>query len=134
MEENSIPVLDSILNSTKKFLGIQPEDSSFNNDLIPLINTAISVAMQIGIGKDPTFAISGEDEVWSDFVDDFSNIEMLKTYIGLQTKLLFDPPSHAAGIEVINKHIQMLEFRLNIQVDTGENSAWRNDSTEDRNG
>lgn len=46
-------------------------------------------------------------------------MELLKSYVHLKVKLLFDPPSSSALIEVINSQIKELEFRISVMVDPG---------------
>jgi hypothetical protein len=46
-----------------------------------------------------------------------SKLEMIKTYIYLKVKLVFDPPSQSRVIEAYENQIKELDFRLNVQVD-----------------
>ena len=54
---------DSILKSTKKILGISPDDDSFDLDVITHINSAFSVLTDLGIGPDTGFAIADDSAV-----------------------------------------------------------------------
>lgn len=109
--------MDSILTSIKKLLGITEEYDHFDPDIIMHINSVFSVLTQLGVGPASGFFISDKTAVWSDFVDSDSRLEMLKSYMYLKVKLLFDPPLGTASIEAINRQINELEWRINVTVD-----------------
>lgn len=109
--------MDSILTSIKKLLGITEEYDHFDPDIIMHINSVFSVLTQLGVGPASGFSISDKTAVWSDFVDSDSRLEMLKSYMYLKVKLLFDPPLGTASIEAINRQISELEWRINVTVD-----------------
>lgn len=108
----------SILNDVKHNLGLLPEDTAFDSDVITHVNTAISTLTQLGVGPVEGFAISGPDELWSDFVDDV-RLNSVKSYIFLKVKLMFDPPGTGFVLQSIERQIQELEFRINVVVDYG---------------
>lgn len=109
--------MDSILTSIKKLLGIAEEYDHFDPDIIMHINSVFSVLTQLGVGPTSGFSISDKTAVWSDFVESDSRLEMLKSYMYLKVKLLFDPPLGTASIEAINRQISELEWRINVTVD-----------------
>lgn len=109
-------VLDSILDSTKARLGIDKNYHVFDNDLIPLINGVLMVLNQLGIGE-KGFAIMGSDEEWSDFIGDRTDVEAIKTYVYLKSRLVFDPPASSTVLTSIEKQCEELEWRINAQVD-----------------
>lgn len=111
---------ESILTSIKKLLGIEEEYEHFDPDIIIGINTALNILTQLGVGPIVGFSINDKTTNWKDFIPDISKFEMVKTYIHLKTKLLFDPPMSAAVIDVIKLQIQELEWRINELVDPGE--------------
>lgn len=80
------------------------------------INSAFSVLTQLGVGPEAGFYIEDSEAVWSDFVND-SRLEMIKTYVYLKVKLVFDPPSSSAVMEAINRQISELEWRINVTAD-----------------
>ena len=108
---------DSILTTIKKLLGIAADDTSFDVDVIVHINMAINVLLQLGVGPTTGFSITGDTETWSDYISDMSKLEMVKTYIYLKVKLVFDPPAQSRVIESYENQIKELDFRLNVQVD-----------------
>lgn len=112
--------MESILTSIKKMLGITEEYEHFDADLVMHINSVFMILTQLGVGPDKGFSISGKDEVWSDFLAEEKELELVKSYMYLKVKLLFDPPLSSAVIEVINRQINEFEWRLNAAVDPEE--------------
>ena len=108
---------ESVLNSIKKFLGIIPEDTSFDPELIMLINSVFMAVMQQWHGVDNAFVIHDETDKWSDFLKDDTNYEGLKTYVGLRVKLTFDPPTNASVLEAMQREIADWEWRGYIWKD-----------------
>ena len=110
--------MDSILKTIRKMvlgLPINSEDTeeevAFDTDLIIHINTAFSVLNQLGVGPEGGFFITGVDSKWSDFIGDDKAIEMVKTYVYLKTKLLFDPPTNGSAIDLIERQCKEYEWR-----------------------
>lgn len=117
--EEVIPVSDSILNSVKKLLGIEPSFDSFDVDIIVNINSAIGTLTQIGIGPETGFFIVGYKETYKDFLGDLEPMyQQVKMYLYLKTKLGFDPPSSSFVLESVNKQIEELEWRMKISKES----------------
>lgn len=114
--------MDSILTSIKKALGITEEYEHFDDDIIMHINTALSVLTQLGVGKGSGFSIKDKSALWTDFMPSDSRLEMVKSYVYLKVKQLFDPPLSNAVAEAMNRSIAELEFRINVTVDPSTNS------------
>lgn len=108
---------ESILLSIKKLMGILDTETHFDTDLIIHINSAFTTLMQLGLGDKEGFRITGEENTWSEFTQDYDQIESVKTYIYLKTKLVFDPPLNASLMESFKETIKELEWRLNVLVD-----------------
>lgn len=108
--------MDSILTSVKKMLGIAEDYEHFDTDIIMHINTVFSILLQLGVGPTSGFSITDSSAVWTDFITD-SRLEMVKTYVYMKVRLMFDPPQSSALIESINNQIKELEWRLNVAVD-----------------
>ena len=110
--------MESILTSIKKLLGIVEEYEHFDVDIIMHINSAFSVLTQLGVGPEEGFRIEDASAVWSDFLYDDPRLEMVRTYVYLKVKLVFDTTSSSSAvIESINRQIQELEWRINVTVD-----------------
>lgn len=105
---------DSILDSIKKLLGIEAEYVEFDTDIIIHINTVFAVAHQVGVGdQSEPFVLVDKDQVWEDFVQGATQINMVKTYVYLKVKLAFDPPSTSFGTNALKDQILEYEARLN---------------------
>ena len=105
---------ESILNTIKKLLGITEEQTEFDTDIIIHINSVINILHQLGIFQSETevFQITGPKETWDEFLGDISKPNMVKTYIYMKVKLLFDPPLNATVISSMERVISEFEFRL----------------------
>jgi len=117
-EPEETNVLDSILLSIKKLLGIESDYTHFDQDIIMYINGVFMILNQLGVGPEEGYSITSDEETWSDYLGDVVNLEGVKTYIYLKVRLIFDPPSIASVIDAIERLITELEWRLNSQVDT----------------
>lgn len=107
---------DSILISIKKMLGMEENYNVFDTDIIIHINTIFMTLNQLGIGPSSGFKIEDDSAIWSEYIDEDSDLEAVKTYIYLKVKLLFDPPLSSSVIEVMKQSIAELEWRLNVQT------------------
>lgn len=112
--------MDSILNSTKKLLGLAEDYDAFDQDVIIAINAALFTLTQLGVGPDEGFRISGADEVWSDFIGDAIDLEAVKEYVYMKSRLAFDPPVNSSVLQALKDMCNEYEFRLNVQVDPGD--------------
>lgn len=107
--------MDSILISVKKLLGIDANYTIFDPDVIIHINTAFAILNQLGVGPEEGFMIEGEDTVWDDYITDY-NFTMVKTFIFLKVRLLFDPPSNSFLLESMNRQLDELTWRLEVEA------------------
>lgn len=103
---------DSILNSTKKILGLAEDYTAFDLDVITHINSAFSIVNQLGVGPTTTFVIEDSGAKWADLELSNEQLSMLRTYIFLKVRMLFDPPTTSFLIEAVNKQIEEHEARL----------------------
>lgn len=111
--------MDSILDTIKKLLGIDADDDSFDVDVTIDINFAIFSLSQMGVGPKNGFIVISKDQKWSDYIDStIINLEGVKNYLYLKTKLVFDPPTNSTVIEAINNNLKELEWRMMRAVET----------------
>lgn len=59
---------NSILDDTKKLLGISPDDQSFDTDVMIHINSTFSILHQLGVGPADGFEITSKNQLWADFL------------------------------------------------------------------
>lgn len=110
---------ESILLSVKKVLGIEPDFTDFDLDIIMHINSVILILWQLGIGPAEGFTVTGPDETWESYLPNIKKLAAVKSYICLKVRHLFDPPVGGA-LDALTKAISELEWRLNVEVDPGE--------------
>lgn len=103
---------NSILTSTKKILGVGEDYTAFDLDILTHINSAFSTLDQLGVGPLGGFTIEGSEIKWSDLNLPQNQLNMVRTYIFLKTRSLFDPPTTSFALEAMNKQIQEHEWRL----------------------
>ena len=108
--------MESILTSIKKLLGIMSDYTNFDDDIIIHINTAFAMLNQLGVGPEGGFMIVDANSKWEDYTTE-KNLNMVKTYIYLKVRLLFDPPTSTALIESINRTLSEIEWRIFLEGD-----------------
>lgn len=114
---SDVRVGDSILLSIKKDLGLDPSMTHFDPDIIMCINSALNILTQLGVGPIEGFFIDSQDATWTQFIGDDPRLNMVKTYVYLRTKILFDPPTIGAVLEAFKEQAKEYEWRINAQVD-----------------
>lgn len=117
------PPYDSILVSIRKKIGGYVEDDSFDEDLITNINTSLSILTQLGVGPEDGFFITGENETWTELLGPHAKpakLHMVKDFVFLQTKMIFDPPQVGGVLNAYQAQLDMLTWRLNVAVDPGD--------------
>ena len=108
---------DSILDSIKKILGMTPAYDAFDTDLVIHINSVFGILAQLGVGPEGGFSISDNTTLWKAYLGNSKDLEMVKSYIALKVRLIFDPPTIGAVMDAMKEQIRELEWRLNVQVD-----------------
>lgn len=117
-EINQNGVKDSILNDTKKSNGLSEDNTSFDSDIIILINSAFMILNQLGVGPETGFRISDSSTTWSEYIKPEDDLEAVKTYIHLKVKLVFDPPLSSTVMEAYKQAVAELEWRLNVNAES----------------
>lgn len=110
--------MESILDSVKKQIGITPECTDFDDNLIMHINSVFFILAQLGIGPAEQFFIKDNTAIWTDFIPEYSNLEAVKSYMYLKVQLLFDPPTSSAIADAKNRQISEFEWRLNVAAES----------------
>lgn len=109
--------MDSILDSVKKMLGIDSEYTQFDADIIMHINSVFMMIKQLGVGPSEGFSITGREETWDDYFQG-TEVASVKTYMYLQVRLLFDPPTVGSVVSSYEKQVAELGWRIMIEGDT----------------
>jgi len=105
-------VADSILDSTKKVCGLSSDYTAFDPDIIMHINSTFSVLDQLGIGPAGGYMIVDNTETWADFSVPSNQKNLVRTYMFLRVRSLFDPPTTSYLIDAMNKQIDECVWRL----------------------
>lgn len=112
---------NSILSDIKKLLGLPDEYMVFDSDIIININSCLYTLKQIGVPIKDDFIINGYEQKWNDMTD-AKCIDIIKTYIYLKVKEIFDPPSSSIVAEAYRRTISELEWRISCSVDSLTNT------------
>ena len=112
---------DSILKTIRKMIGGiligDDEEGPFDLDLIIHINSVLQTLNQLGCGVED-FEITGLGETWAEFLGtSFPNLNMVKSYVALKVRLMFDPPTSSTLLQAMKDQVDELEWRINCKVD-----------------
>lgn len=106
---------ESILESIKQVLQIEPGYDVYDLDILMHINTGFTELWQLGVGDlNEAFYVEDKDTKWSAFIGDIPNIQSVKTYMSMYVRLKFDPPSTSYAIAAMERQLEEIKFRLNI--------------------
>lgn len=107
---------NSILDTTKKILGLESDYEAFDLDIITHINSVFFELQQLGVGPDKGFVINDKASKWDEFIGEES-INAVKSLMALKVRLLFDPPATSFHLKAIEDQITKLEWRLNVHME-----------------
>ena len=113
---------DNILKTVKASLGLTPDYTPFDIQLIMEINTVLGICNQLGIGAHD-YQISDENPgSWDEFLEeeilDENALNEVKTYVCKRVQLLFDPPTSGILMDSMNKIVEELEWRILVKKET----------------
>lgn len=111
---------ESILDTIKSMLSgpVVDDDAPFDSELIVHINSAIMVLRQAGVGPQNGYSITGSDETWSEYLGDReSTLDLVKSYIFLSVKSVFDPPANGSVLQSYTNLMSEYIWRLREQSD-----------------
>lgn len=103
----------SILKSVKKILGLAPDYTPFDLDIITHINASFSILNQLGVGPEEGFFIEDADAEWDDYDVPENQLQLVKTYLYLKCRIIFDPPGTSFLLKSAEDQIHEYEWRLN---------------------
>lgn len=116
-KSKGLDIMESILTSIKKLLGIAEDYTHFDNDIIMHINSVFLILTQLGVGPPEGFVIQDATALWTDFVAEDKNLELIKSYTYLKVKIMFDPPLSSAVLDSTNQLIKEYEWRIQVASD-----------------
>ena len=113
-------ITNSILDTTKKALGVHPDDTSFDVDITMHINSVFATLAQLGVGPEDGFEIEDNSKLWSDYLGGNKLINNVKTLMYLQVRIWFDPPTTSFDLTAKKEQLEELQWRINVAVDKYE--------------
>ena len=105
--------MGTILEDTKKAIGIMPGYDAFDDQILMHINTARMDLAQLGSKCGATIE---KDTGWQVF-DEIDDEAAIKSYIAMKVKLIFDPPSNSFLVSAYQKLIEEAAWRLVYQTE-----------------
>lgn len=108
---------DSILRTIKLMLGLTDDITSFDEELKVHINSLFTILNQLDCISDDGFRITGYDETWGQLTDQITIAEMIKEFMYLKVRMIFDPPGSSVVSDAFNQRIAELEWRMNVQAE-----------------
>ena len=108
--------MDSILESTKSYVGISPDEFSFDSDILMHINAIMYVLTDFGIGPSTPFIVEDASDEWSDLLGE-DPIGGVREYVHMRVRMLFDPPTNPQIMDSLKNQIAEFEWRIVSEAD-----------------
>ena len=105
---------ESILKTIKQLIGCPDDFEQFDLDLMIHINSAFATLTQLGVGPKEGYRITGVDNVWNEFEDDPQKLSLIKDYVYIKARLLFDPPTTGSLMDSLKEELKEMKWRLYI--------------------
>lgn len=101
----------TILESIKEQLGgYHDEDTTFDKDILALINSQIAVLVQLGVLQEMTKV--DDTTKWDDLIDNDLEASLADTYMYLKVRLLFDTPTSSSVATEFKEQADEMQWRL----------------------
>lgn len=113
----------SILADIRRSVGAEEWDDAFDVELIDHTNSVFMILTQMGLGPAEGYVIEDEDNQWSEFISDPVKYRLVKAYMGLKVRLLFDPPLSSAVMQSMNNQIAEYEWRLTAAAELDKSNG-----------
>lgn len=108
---------DSIFESVKKVVGLLGDDDSFDEDLLLHINSVVSTLRQLGLSIPADFYVRDDDQTWQNLLGEFRDLDLVKSYMAMKVRLMFDPPTSSFGLKSMEEMVKEYEWRINVLTD-----------------
>ena len=109
--------MPSIVEDVKEVLGVNSRGYGFNTDICMHINTAISTLRQLGATDYREFIVDS-GITWEEVFKPEMALWLVRSYVYLRCRLLFDPPSNSFVQTALEKQISELEWRIQVLVES----------------
>ena len=105
--------MSSILGDIKSSLGVSVDIDEYDRDIILHLNSTLSKLFQIAGGPSGTVPQVLDDTTeWDKVIDAGNETAMIRSYIYLSIRLLFDPPTTSFAINSMREQQQEFEWRI----------------------
>lgn len=108
---------NSILEETKQALGLAPDYTPFDAEIIMHINSVLANANQLGIGPDAGLLVVNSSDTWDELIGTELRLNHVKSWMFLKVKMLFDPPAVGYVLTAMEKMITEAEWRIMVAQD-----------------
>ena len=108
---------NSIFNSVKKVVGLLGDDGSFDEDILLHINSVVSTLRQLGLSIPADFYVRDDVQTWQNLLGEFRDLDLVKSYMTMKVRLMFDPPSSSFGLKSMEEMVKEYEWRINVLTD-----------------
>lgn len=103
----------NILKSVKKNLGLPDDYAVYDEDVLMAVNTALSTLTQLGVGPEIGFEV-GTASTWEELLGGDFRLNLVRNFIILKVRLLFDPPPTSFGISAMEKNLEEMAWRIEV--------------------
>ena len=108
---------DSIFACVKKVVGLLGDVASFDEDILLHINSVVSTLRQLGLSIPADFYVRDDVQTWRDLLGEFRDLDLVKSYMTMKVRLMFDPPSSSFGLKSMEEMVKEYEWRINVLTD-----------------
>lgn len=108
--------MESILTSTKDKVGVAEGYTVFDEQIIDHINSAFSRLTTLGVVT-AGFSIADDIDEWEDLEIPVDQLNMVKTFVFLYVRMLFDPPQTSYMQNIMQGQIDKHEWLLAAMAD-----------------
>lgn len=117
-EDAESAMKNSILENVKQNLNIPEGYSAFDGQLLTHINYALGTLSQIGLTPTDGYIVVDEESKWNDFLLKDSQTSLVRMYVGLKVRQLFDPPQTGFLSTALSDQIEEVITRLSYSFET----------------
>ena len=105
--------MSSILRDIKSSLGIDPDVNEYDIDILMHLNSTLAVLYQVsGTNSGSVPHITDDTVEWDALIDPSGQTAMIKSYIYVSIRILFDPPTTSFTINALKDQKKEYEWRL----------------------
>lgn len=108
---------NSILNDVKRYCNLMEDFTSFDQDIIDMINGVLGILIQLGIVSPSAPLVQDDSLPWAAWIPDEARFGMVKMYVKAKVKLIFDPPT-GSHLDALQQLIDECEWRGFFEADT----------------